>query len=126
MCPIYVCYQRRGWSGIVEVAEAREGSERLDVREGRGLYVYPLMYTATELQQSCNRAATELQQSCNRSATDLQQSCNKAATEHATAVADICFARVCGAICKKKKKQKGKRKAAAWKQAYHAVMPVSC
>jgi hypothetical protein len=45
----------------------------------------------------------ELQQSCNRAAKDLQQSCNRAATEHATAVADICFARVCGAICKKKK-----------------------
>jgi hypothetical protein len=62
---------------------------------------------ATELQQSCNRAATErskqreavlpdglqrckehrktaeqaLQQSCNRAATELQQSCNRAATE---------------------------------------------
>jgi len=32
-----------------------------------------LIATATELQQSCNRAATELQQSCNRAATELQQ-----------------------------------------------------
>jgi predicted DNA-binding ribbon-helix-helix protein len=39
--------------------------------------------------------------------------------------------RVCvGQYAKKKKQQTGKRKAlgkaAAWKQAYHAVMPVSC
>jgi hypothetical protein len=43
---------------------------------------------ATELQQSCNRAATELQQGYSSSsigsslaATELQQSCNRAATE---------------------------------------------
>jgi hypothetical protein len=43
-----------------------------------------LQQTATELQQSCKRAATELQQICklqqssNRAATELQQSCNRA------------------------------------------------